>query len=111
VNNVKLEMHDKLSDGLDVGQQGKLYFFLEDFEENMRRMVQRVRDRSRVMEGGRMGRGGGPPPLRAMRDRLPRGSQGGDRRGPDSKIPNRDGGEGTADARSEAERGKPSNQP
>lgn len=75
INAVRLDMHEKLSEGLNEHQQARLYLFLQDFEENMRRMVQRVRERSQALEGGRMGRDGagrGGPPLRMQRDRQPR---------------------------------------
>ncbi len=85
LNNIKPDLHEKLSEGLDERQQARLYLFLQDFEENMRRMVQRVRERSRAMESGRMGRGGvgrgGLPPQRMMRDRLPRGPEGREKAG------------------------------
>jgi hypothetical protein len=109
INNAKLEMHEKLSEGLDANQQGRLYFFLEDFEENMRHMVQRVRDRRRAMEGGRMGRGD-TPPQRVLRDRLPRGPQSGSGRDPASELPSREGDDGSANARPETVRDKSSSQ-
>ena len=78
ISNVRLDMHEKLSEGLTERQQARLYLFLQDFEENMRRMVQRVRERSMALQGGRAGRDGvgrGGPPPRVQRDRQPRGPQ------------------------------------
>lgn len=59
INNIRLDLHEKLSEGYDARVQTRLYLFLQNFEESMRRMVQRVRERSRGMSGGRGGRGGG----------------------------------------------------
>lgn len=74
IADTKLELHAKLAEGLDLRQQARLFIFLQDFEENMRRTVERVRERSRMLEdAGRGGRGGrgGPPPGRDMRERRP----------------------------------------
>jgi hypothetical protein len=51
-------LHEKLSEGLSEQQRVRIYMFLQDFEQNMARMVQRVRERSRMMDGGRGGRDG-----------------------------------------------------
>lgn len=71
LNNIKLEAHDKLAEGLTVQQQARLYLFLQDFDENMRRMVQRVRERSRMLQGGPSAGRDGMPPRRIMRDGRP----------------------------------------
>jgi len=69
---------EKASEGLSVAQRAKLYVFLNDFESDMRRLVQRARER-----GGRWGarfRDEGPPEYQGEEGAAPRfrrGQQGG----------------------------------
>ena len=87
LNNLKLDLHAELSEGYDARTQARLYLFLQEFDESMRRMVQNVRERARGMQGGRGGRGPegvGRGPMRGNppRDGLGRGGRGGRPPGP-----------------------------
>jgi len=99
LNNLKLDLHEELSEGYDTRTQARLYLFLQEYDESMRRMVQSVRDRARGMYGGRGGRGGrgGGVGRGPMRDEAPRsgsvrGGRGPGPRGADrDESPNRSG--------------------
>ncbi|MCX5758133.1 MAG: hypothetical protein NTU83_06435, partial [Candidatus Hydrogenedentes bacterium] len=54
----KKNLYDSASAGLSTAQHAKLYVFLSDFESDMRKLIQKAREKS----GQRPNRLSGPPP-------------------------------------------------
>lgn len=66
IMSLKFSTYESLGEGLTAWQRARLYLFITEFEDDMRRLVQQARDRARLGgEGPPPGRGprrGGPPP-------------------------------------------------
>jgi hypothetical protein len=65
LTDLKSAAYASLGEGLTAWQRGRLYLFINEFEDDMRRLVQQARDRARMGGEGPGMRGprrGGPPP-------------------------------------------------
>lgn len=65
ITTLKEATYESLGEGLTAWQRGRLYLFISEFEDDMKRLVQQARDRARMGGGEGPGprgpRRGGPP--------------------------------------------------